>query len=90
MRSWQDFDKVTLAILPLFLFSATFYPLSTYPDWLQVVVELTPLYHGVALLRALLLGGATWADLGHVAYLLVMGVVGLSIASRRLGRLLLK
>ena len=46
MRSWQDFDFVQLAILPLFLFSATFYPLSTYPRWLQIVVECTPLYHG--------------------------------------------
>ena len=32
MRSWQDFDYVSLAMLPMFLFSATFYPLSTYPD----------------------------------------------------------
>jgi lipooligosaccharide transport system permease protein len=90
MRTWQDFDKVTLAILPLFLFSATFYPLSTYPGWLQVVIECTPLYHGVALLRALILGGAGWGDLGHVAYLAVVGVVGLAVTSRRLGLLLLK
>ena len=56
MRSWTDFDLVTLAIVPLFLFSATFYPLSTYPDALQFVVQLTPLYHGVDLLRSLTLG----------------------------------
>ena len=42
MRSWQDFDLVTLAILPMFLFSTTFYPLSVYPRWLQVVVECLP------------------------------------------------
>ena len=36
MRSWQDFDILNLAILPMFLFSATFFPLSTYPDWLEV------------------------------------------------------
>ena len=47
MRSWQDFDILNLAILPMFLFSATFFPLSTYPDWLEVVIQLTPLYHGV-------------------------------------------
>ncbi len=39
MRSWQDFDKVSLAIIPLFLFSATFYPLTVYPAWLQAVVR---------------------------------------------------
>ena len=53
MRSWQDFDMVSLAILPLFLFSATFYPLTVYPAWLQVVVRCTPLYQGVALIRGL-------------------------------------
>ena len=56
MRSWQDFDILNLAMLPMFLFSATFFPLSTYPDWLEVVVQVTPLYHGVALLRALTTG----------------------------------
>src|SRR3954452_24573182 len=45
MRSWQDLDLVQLAVLPMFLFSATFYPLSTYPPALRWVVEITPLYH---------------------------------------------
>ena len=53
MRSWQDFDLVSLAIVPLFLFSGVFYPLSLYPGWLRIVVTLTPLYQGVALLRGL-------------------------------------
>ena len=39
MRSWQDFDILNLAILPMFLFSATFFPLSTYPDWLERVIQ---------------------------------------------------
>ena len=39
MRSWQDFDILNLAVLPMFLFSATFFPLSTYPGWLQAVVR---------------------------------------------------
>ena len=51
MRSWVDFDYVTLAIEPMFLFSATFFPLATYPESVQWVVQLTPLYHGVALER---------------------------------------
>ena len=56
MRSWQDFDILNLAILPMFLFSATFFPLSTYPDWLEWVIRATPLYNGVELLRALTTG----------------------------------
>jgi lipooligosaccharide transport system permease protein len=89
MRSWVDFDYITLAIQPMFLFSATFFPLSTYPDTLQWLVRLTPLYHGVALERALMLGDVGWGVLTHVGYLLVLGVLGVAGASRRLERLLL-
>ena len=32
MRTWQDFDLIQLVILPMFLFSATFYPIETYPE----------------------------------------------------------
>jgi lipooligosaccharide transport system permease protein len=90
MRSWQDFQYVTLAIMPLFLFSATFYPLGRYPSWLQVVVQATPLYHGVALMRALVLGGAGWSEVGHAAYLAAVGVICLRITARRLHKLLLR
>jgi lipooligosaccharide transport system permease protein len=89
MRSWVDFDYVTLAIQPMFLFSATFFPLSTYPDVLQWLVRCTPLYHGVALERALLLGDMGWGVLWHVLYLLVLGLLGVLGAARRLERLLL-
>ncbi len=89
MRSWQDFDLVSLAILPMFLFSATFYPLSVYPGWLQLVVRATPLYQGVALLRGLSTGDFSWSLAGHVAYLAVMAIVGLLVTRRRLSRLLL-
>ena len=89
MRSWQDFDMVSLAILPLFLFSGTFYPLSVYPGWLQVVVQCTPLYQGVALIRGLDAGMFTWSLAGHAAYLLALGTTGMAVTSRRLGKLLL-
>jgi lipooligosaccharide transport system permease protein len=89
MRSWKDFDYVQLAILPMFLFSATFFPLSTYPAGLQWVVQATPLFHGVALVRDLMLGAVGAGLAVHVAYLLVMGLVGAVVAARRLERLLL-
>lgn len=89
MRSWQDFEWVALAILPMFLFSATFFPLSTYPPALRVVVEWTPLYQGVALVRGLSTGAVSAGLLWHVAYLLILGGAGVLIAARRLGRLLL-
>jgi lipooligosaccharide transport system permease protein len=89
MRSWQDFDYVLLASLPLFLFSATFYPLSVFPRPLAVIVECTPLYQGVVVLRGLILGVVGPGLLWRAAYLVVMGVLGLAISSRRIARLLL-
>lgn len=90
MRSWQDFDLVQLAILPMFLFATTFFPLSVYPPGLQVVVQCLPLYHAVELMRGLTTGAVSWGMLGHVAYFLVMIVAGLLVAARRLEVLLLR
>ena len=91
MRSWQDFDFVQLAILPMFLFSTTFFPLSVYPRPLQLVVQLTPLYHGIELVRPLTTGAGVGPGLlGHVLYFLGMAALGLAVAARRLQRLLLK
>jgi lipooligosaccharide transport system permease protein len=89
MRSFIDFDYVNVAIIPMFLFSATFFPLSRYPDGLQWVIQATPLYQGVALERALVLGDVGPGLLVHVVYLVVMGTIGLMVASRRLKILLL-
>jgi lipooligosaccharide transport system permease protein len=90
MKTWQDFDLIQLVILPLFLFSGTFYPIDAYPPLLQVVVRLTPLYQGVDLIRSLTVGAISPILLVHVAYLGLMGIVGLWVASRRIDRLLLK
>ncbi len=89
MRSWQDFDYVTLGTLPLFLFSATFFPITAFPTWLQWVVELTPLYRGVVLVRELTTGVLTWGSAVSVVYLLAMGLLGLAVVGRRLDKLLL-
>jgi lipooligosaccharide transport system permease protein len=89
MRSWQDFDLVQLVLLPLFLFSATFYPLEVYPAALQPVAYLSPLFHGVELVRGLMLGVVGWPLLGHAVVLGALGAGGLAVASRRFGRLLL-
>jgi lipooligosaccharide transport system permease protein len=90
MRSWQDFDLVQLAVLPMFLFSATFFPLSVYPPALQWLVEVFPLYHAVALMRGLTTGVVGWSMLGNLAYFVVMAAFGIVLASRRLQVLLLQ
>ncbi len=89
IRNWQDFDLVQLVMLPMFLFSATFYPLSVYPAALEWVVQCLPLYHGISLIRALTTGAVGAFQLLNVAYLLAMGLVGMRIAARRIDGLLL-
>jgi lipooligosaccharide transport system permease protein len=88
LRSWQDFDVVFLVQLPLFLFSATFFPITLYPAWLGAVVSFSPLYQAAALLRGLDLGQFQWIMVVRVAYLVALAVVGLSIAARRFRRIL--
>jgi lipooligosaccharide transport system permease protein len=87
--TWQDFEKVTLVQMPLFLFSATFFPITAFDGWLRWVVECTPLYRGVVLCRELTTGSITWASGVSVVYLLVMGAIGLLVVRRRLDTLLL-
>jgi lipooligosaccharide transport system permease protein len=90
MRSWQDFDLVSLVTMPLFLFSGTFFPISRLPEVLQWMTRISPLYHGTEMLRAFALGIFDWSLAGHVAFLVVMGLIGARIASRRLDGLLRK
>jgi len=88
MRSWADFEYVPSVMLPMFLFSATFYPVSSYGDW-GWIVQLSPLYHGVALVRGVNLGELGWPMLGHVAVLVGLAVFGVGLAARRIEALLL-
>ena len=90
MKSWQDFEYITLATLPMFLFSATFFPLSVYPPSLQWLVQLSPLYHAAALVRELTTGAVGASSVVHVVVLAVLGVVGVWVTGRRLEKLLLK
>ncbi|TMD43095.1 MAG: ABC transporter [Chloroflexi bacterium] len=90
VRTWQDFDLVLIVMIPLFLFSATFYPITVYPGPLQAVVQFSPLYHGVSLVRSLTTGSISPGLLVDASYLVILAFVGLAIAGRRMQRLLLK
>jgi lipooligosaccharide transport system permease protein len=79
------------AIIPMFLFSGTFFPVSRLPELLRWIAYLTPSWHGVDLCRSLTLGTATWAlSLVHVVYLAAWGATGLVFALRTYRRRLLK
>lgn len=89
MTSWQDFEYIQLAIVPMFLFSATFFPVTAYGAGLRWVVECTPLYRGVVLCRELTTGAVGWGSVVSVVYLVVLGLIGLVVVRRRLSALLL-
>jgi lipooligosaccharide transport system permease protein len=73
------------AIVPMFLFSGTFFPITQLPGWLQPLAYATPLWHGVELTRAVALGIApAWNPAIHLAYLAALVTVGIAIATRNL------
>lgn len=88
MRTWADFEYVTMITMPMLLFSGTFYPASSYGS-LSWIVQLSPLYHGVALMRMASFGVVEWPALAHLAVLLAMFVVGIAVATRRVAGLLI-
>ncbi len=90
MRSWQDFDLVQLALMPMFLFSTTFFPLTVYPGPVGLGVQCLPLYHAIEIMRGLCTGHVGLSILGHLLYFAVMAGIGVVVASRRLGALLLR
>jgi lipooligosaccharide transport system permease protein len=89
MKSFQQMDWINFVMLPMFLFSATFYPITVYPEWLQRVIEALPLWHGVELVRGLTTGDVSWGMLWHVLYYVVMIAIGLFFTTRRLRTLFL-
>ena len=89
MRSHADFEYVPSIMLPMFLFSGTFYPVSSYGDW-GWVAQLSPLYHGVVVARGLNLGEWSWSYIPHLGVLVVMALCGLAVTARRIDTILLK
>ncbi|MBU4464951.1 MAG: ABC transporter permease [Actinobacteria bacterium] len=89
MKAFQQMDLLNFVLLPMFLFSATFFPITVYPDWVQAIVRALPLWHGVELIRGLTTGALSWDMLWHVLYYVVMIAVGLVFTTKRLRALFL-
>jgi lipooligosaccharide transport system permease protein len=89
LKTFQQMDWITFVLLPMFLFSATLYPISVYPQALQWFIQAMPLWHGVELVRGLTTGSLDPAMLIHVLYFSIMVVVGLTFTTRRLRALFL-
>jgi lipooligosaccharide transport system permease protein len=90
MKSFQQLELINMFMLPMFLFSGSFYPLSVFPQWLQFTVNLLPLSHAINLVRGLCLGHINFALLGHAFYFVVMIILGLFFTTKRLNALFMK
>ncbi|WP_421742601.1 ABC transporter permease [Cellulomonas sp.] len=89
MKTFQQMDWINFVMLPMFLFSATFYPITVYPGWIQGLIKALPLWHAVELVRGLTLGVVDGSMLTHVAYFVVMIGLGLAFTTVRLKALFL-
>ena len=84
----DNFSTYTrFVIMPMFLFSGIFYPVSQLPVVLEQIAWITPVWHGVRLCRALATGsGMEWELVGHLAYLVALILIGTLLASRTFTR----
>jgi lipooligosaccharide transport system permease protein len=91
VRKVEDFDTVIgLGVMPMFLFSGTFFPISRVPVVPRLIIEALPMYHAVAMLRQLTTGSVDVTLAVHVGYLLVLGTAAFVMAMQRLEKALIK
>ena len=90
MTSFQQMDVINFVMLPMFLFSATLYPIEVFPEAIQWFIKAMPLWHGVELMRHLAIGYLSWAAVGHALYFVVMTVIGVWFTTVRLRALFLR
>ena len=93
LRTVNDFDiPLGLIVMPMFLFSGTFFPIDTgiFPEWLVTIITFTPLYHGIELIRGLSTGIVGLEQLVSLVYLIGFFAVCLWIAMRQMERKLIK
>jgi lipooligosaccharide transport system permease protein len=90
LKSFQQMNWVNFFLLPMFMFSGTFFPISIYPEPIQYVVMALPLWQGVEMVRALMLGIIDGALFVHILYFVIMTVAGLFFTTRRLTALFMR
>ena len=90
LTSFHQLNWLNFWLLPMFLFSGTFYPITMYPQWLQSIIMVTPLWQAIAMMRSLAFGIFDGSLVIHVIYLVVLAGVGLVLTSKRLEALFLR
>jgi lipooligosaccharide transport system permease protein len=88
--SYQQMNVIQIAMMPMFLFSGSFFPISVFPRWVQTVIEIFPLWQAIQMIRGLTLGVINIGLLGHVAYFLILIAGGLYFTTKRLDALFMR
>lgn len=88
--SYQQMNLIQIAMMPMFLFSGSFFPISVFSPWIQKIIEAFPLWQAIQLIRGLTLGVINVGMLVHVVYFLVMIVCGLYFTTKRLDALFMR
>ena len=90
MSSFQQMDWINFFMLPIFLLSGTFFPLSVYPEWLQHIIMALPLWQAVELIRSLTFGQIGWPLVWHAVYFIVAVAGGMVFTTKRLTALFMR
>lgn len=89
-KSYQQMGLINISLLPIFLFSGSFYPLTVFPEWAQIIIKCLPLWHAIELVRNLSLGIVGIGLLSHIAYFIIMITLGLFFTTKRLNALFMR
>lgn len=89
-KTYQQMGLINIALLPMFLFSGSLYPISVYPNWLEFIIQLLPTWHGIELVRDIWFGTYDLSTVIHFSYFSLMIVIGLYFTTRRLRNLFMR
>ena len=89
-KTFQQMGLINIALLPVFLFSGAFYPLTVFPGWAQGLIKVLPLWHAIELVRGLTFGVINAEMFGHTLYFLFMIAIGLFFTTKRLNALFMR
>jgi lipooligosaccharide transport system permease protein len=81
---------IQIAMMPMFLFSGSFFPISVFPRWVQTIIEVFPLWQAIQMIRGLTLGVINIGLLGHIGYFLILIASGLYFTTKRLDALFMR
>ena len=90
LSSYQQMNLIQIVMMPMFLFSGSFFPIKVFPGWVQHIIEVLPLWQAIQLVRGLTLGVINVGLLGHILYFLVMIAGGLYFTTKRLDALFMR